>query len=206
MKSSILAAAIAAVTSTIAISGALPASAGVLLGTGTLNMADDLTRIDASGTVLEFLDLSVTAGSAVADALSSFGGDGFSWATGSQVAELFGAFGITYSIAPVALADLGATDAQALSFTTHLGTTLGDAAMGWIDDLTSATYHTYACISVVTCGPGSFTYNSTTFAWPAHRNIGVYLVREAAIPEPATLALFGLGLAGLGFARRKRAA
>ena len=29
---------------------------------------------------------------------------------------------------------------------------------------------------------------------------------NVSVPEPGTLALFGLGLAGLGFARRKRAA
>ena len=33
-----------------------------------------------------------------------------------------------------------------------------------------------------------------------------FLVREVKVPEPGTFAIFGLGLAGLGLARRKKAA
>ena len=42
-----------------------------------------------------------------------------------------------------------------------------------------------------------------------HRNAKsaeTFLVREVRIPEPGTFAIFGLGLAGLGLARRKKAA
>jgi hypothetical protein len=35
-------------------------------------------------------------------------------------------------------------------------------------------------------------------------DIGTFLVRTSAVPEPSIIALFGLGLVGIGFARRKR--
>ena len=62
-------------------SGAVsPASAdSILLGTRTLNTANDLTLIDTGGNALEFLDLSVTRGQSVATAVSTHASDGFHW-------------------------------------------------------------------------------------------------------------------------------
>ena len=40
--------------------------------------------------------------------------------------------------------------------------------------------------------------------WLAGWGIGEFGITNAAIPEPATLAIIGLGLAGLGLARRRR--
>ena len=66
----------------------------------------------------------------------------------------------------------------------------------------------------------SIDYRPTPGSWSTGRGIGLgplddttgdenltmatYRLAETAVPAPATLALFGLGLAGLGFSRRKR--
>jgi hypothetical protein len=52
-------------------------------------------------------------------------------------------------------------------------------------------------------GPGSFALTAADFD-AFSGAIATKIATELQIPEPGTLAIFGLGLAGLGFARRKR--
>jgi hypothetical protein len=180
--------------------------ASLLIGAGTLNSADDLTIVQtSSGEVLEWLDLSVTKGMTVSDAVSTYQEDEFRWATGNDVTELYGAFGFTYSITYMGAHDLGIDAATAQNFVDYLGTTLSSSALGWVDDLNIGTYHTHDCIGI-DCNPTGFLINVPTF-WPSNHSLGVYLVRNvSAVPIPAAVWLFGSGLLGLiGIARRKKA-
>ena len=186
-------------------------AAALLLGTGTLDNADDLTRIQTgSGNVLEFLDLTATDGLSVASALATYATDGFRWADDTEIAPLLEAFGISYAIQPMNLTVLGGVGGgNNTNFVNYLGTTAttfdGDASVGWIDALTTATDHSYVCVGPA-CVSGGFTLNSSG-GWPSNRDLGVFLVRDGAdavpVPEPASLTLQGLGLCLAGMAGRR---
>ncbi len=182
----------------------------VLVGNATLNIANDLTVIQDGGQTLQFLDLTVTQGSTVANALANFGASGFTWATGAEVAQLFEAFGFSYANAPGQPTPLNISAANATNFSAYLGYTFADASLGWIDDLTNPPgfgfdLHTYACISVLACQPSPFVRN-TSVGWPAGLEVGVFLVRQAplAIPEPGGIALLAVGLIALASSSRRK--
>lgn len=184
-------------------------AAGTLLADGTLNSPGDLTRIQVSPTsVLEFLDLSVTNGMTVGTAVSSFSGFGFRWANGLEVSDLSSAFGISYGNQAGAITTTTSNQVGRASFVSRLSPTYLNGSLGWVDDLTTSTFHTFLCVGTNTCEGtqppgGSFVFNTSQF-WPSNPTIGVFLVRVVPVPEPATYVLFSAGVLSIAVLRRRR--
>ncbi len=100
-------------------------------------------RLAVSSTEYQFLDLTAAVGQTIANAVGTHGVSNFHWASGAEVAELFSAFGFSYTITPGAVSAMVTTVDQRLNFISYLGATGINNSKGWIDDLFSSGFNTY---------------------------------------------------------------
>jgi hypothetical protein len=176
------------------------------------------TTVDTA-TNLEWLDVTATLGESYNSVIGGFGGyiaDGYSVATTSQLCVLFGALGDSIANCPDAGVDILAA-ANVAEFLYKFGdTTVSQpgyaGTVGWYDSGYVLSHGTVGlgCIEGsamnIACAGNNVAW--TDGAWDSDRRrhplVGGWLVRVASVPEPAIIALFTLGLVGIGFARRKR--
>ncbi|NIZ59840.1 hypothetical protein DL239_02490 [Sedimentitalea sp. CY04] len=187
---------VGAVAAVLMVGSIGPASSATLMESGTLFSTDDLTRIDDSGTVLEFLNLSRSDGQTISSAVAAHSSYGFAYANSAQVTALLSAFGSTWNgNTSSSIVDAGTNTAQEANIISHLGVTFGSSTLGYFGDTNTA-----FCFGI-NCGYGGWVGNWSN---NPHSYGGVTMVRVSAVPLPAGLPLLLAGLGALGFMRKRR--
>ena len=175
-------------------------------------------------TGLEWLDLTQSTNISVNDILGGvggFAGAGYIHATRSQISGFVSSLGdpTPFFDSVIFFTQTSAdplAPANATALVGFLGATDNGSLLGFFDDgnLGLTTEQRIACINapIEVCRSAINQTNhlisvrssaDSDFASP---QFGHWLNRTASVPEPGTLALFGLGLAGIGVVRRKKVA
>ena len=185
----------------------LAAALALLLGA----MAADATPVTVDFTVTSnsvsnpSYDTGVTGGGYFTfdDALMPTGGNGL---VGNPILGLatldlfFNWFGVSFDESTARIATLTFTDGLLTNW--QIGGTYSPAICGFLR---------YACTSSGGSAPDFDALGSGGLAFTDAQRAGLaygpvqWSVRSTAVPEPGTIALFGLGCAGLAFVRRRRA-
>lgn len=175
---------------------------------------------------LEWLDVTETQGQSFNSIVGGFGGfagQGYVHATRSQLCGLMAALGDPLSNCFIGNGANDVTfDVLAPSTVSTLSTLLGgstliqtplDATVGYFaSDFPASGDIGLACLNIGssacgTAGPTLFSFETNQNGSFSHDSsdprFGNFLVRDVVVPEPGTLAIFGLELIGLGVARRK---